>query len=81
MISHSTLPKSLWRKALKTATYSVNRVSTKTVVKTPYELWIGKKPSLKHFYVWRCPTEARPYRPNEKKQEPRTIKSYFIGYS
>ncbi|XP_060974782.1 uncharacterized protein LOC133039825 [Cannabis sativa] len=26
-------------------------------------------------------TEARPYRPNEKKLEPKTVSSYFIGYS
>ncbi|XP_060965609.1 uncharacterized protein LOC133034525 [Cannabis sativa] len=25
--------------------------------------------------------EARPYRPNEKKLEPKTVSSYFIGYS
>lgn len=81
MICHSTLPESLWGEALKTAAYILNRVPTKAAAKTPYELWIGRKPSLKHFHVWGCPAEARPYRPNEKKFEPRTISSYFIGYS
>ena len=28
-----------------------------------------------------CPAEARPYRPNEKKLDSRTISCYFIGYS
>ena len=36
MISHSTLLESLWRKALKTVTYILNRVSNKAVAKTPY---------------------------------------------
>ncbi|KAK7276201.1 hypothetical protein RIF29_17337 [Crotalaria pallida] len=81
MISHSTLPESLWGEALKTAAYILNRVPTKAVAKTPYELWTGKKPSLKHFHIWGCPAEARPYRPNEKKLDSRIITCYFVGYS
>ena len=81
MICHSNLPESLWGEALKTAAYILNRVPTKAAAKTPYELWTGRKPSLKHFHVWGCPAEARPYKPNEKKLDSRTVSSYFIGYS
>ena len=45
MISYSTLPESLQGEALKTVTYILNRVPIKTVVKTPYKLWLGKRPS------------------------------------
>ena len=38
MISHSSLPESLWGEALKTAAYLLNRLPTKAVAKTPYEL-------------------------------------------
>ncbi|WZZ65153.1 hypothetical protein YC2023_076523 [Brassica napus] len=81
MISHSSLPESLWGEALKTAAYILNRVPTKATAKTPYELWTGRKPSLKHLRIWGCPAEARPYKPYEKKLDSRTISSYFIGYS
>ena len=81
MISHSNLPILLWGEALKTASYILNRVPTKATAKTPYELWTGKKPSLKHFHIWGCPAEARPYRPHEKKLDSRTVSCYFIGYS
>ena len=81
MISHSNLPISLWGEALKTVAYILNRVPTKETAKTPYELWTGKKPSLKHFHIWGCPAEARPYRPHEKKLDSRTVSCYFIGYS
>ena len=47
MICHSTLPESLWRDAVKIAAYILNRVPTKVATKTPYELWTGRKPSLK----------------------------------
>ncbi|KAL1569026.1 hypothetical protein AAHA92_00559 [Salvia divinorum] len=80
MISHSSLPQSLWGEALKTAVYILNRVPTKAAAKTPYELWNGRKPSLNHTHIWGCPAEARPYRPNEKKLDSKTVSSYFIGY-
>ncbi|KAL5548640.1 hypothetical protein UlMin_003871 [Ulmus minor] len=81
MISHSTLPKKLWGEALKTAAYILNRAPTKAAAKTPYELWMGQKPSLKHFHIWGCPAEARPYKPHEKKLDSKTVSSYFIGYA
>ena len=51
MLSHSSLPESLWREALKTVVYILNRVPSKAVNKTPYELWTGKKPSIRHLHI------------------------------
>ena len=78
MITYSTLPESLWGEALNTATYLLNRVPTKATAKIPYELWMGKKPSLKHLHIWGCPAETRPYKPHEKKLDSRIINCYFI---
>ena len=80
MISNSSLPKSLWTYALKTAVYLLNRIPSKAVPKTPFELWTGRKPSLRHLHVWGCPAEARMYNPHEKKLDSRTVSGYFIGY-
>ena len=80
MISHSSLPESLWGEALKTVVYILNRVPNKAIAKTPYELWTGNKPSIRHLHVWGCPAQARPYRPNEKKLDQRTVSFYFVGY-
>ena len=51
MLSYSIIPLSLWMHALKTAVYLHNNVPSKAVPKTPYELWIGRKPSLRHLHV------------------------------
>ena len=51
MISQSTLLESLWGEAIKTTAYILNRVQTKAIAKTPYELWTRRKPSLRHFRV------------------------------
>ncbi|RVW83183.1 Retrovirus-related Pol polyprotein from transposon TNT 1-94 [Vitis vinifera] len=80
MMSYSSVPISLWGEALKTAMYILNRVPSKAVPKTPFELWTGRKPSLRHIHIWGCPTEARIYNPHEKKLDSRTISGYFIGY-
>ncbi|RVW28694.1 Retrovirus-related Pol polyprotein from transposon TNT 1-94 [Vitis vinifera] len=56
-------------------------VPSKAVAKTPYELWTSKKPSIRHLHVWGCPAKARPYKPNEKKLDSRTMSCYFVGYS
>ena len=52
MINNSSLPKSLWIYSLKTAVYLLNRIPSKAVPKTPFELWTGgRKPSLRHLHV------------------------------
>lgn len=80
MLSNCSLPLSMWIYALRTATYVLNRVPSKTVPKTPYELWTGRKPSLRYLRVWGCPVEVRLYNPHEKKLDSRTVSGFFIGY-
>ena len=80
MLVSSSLPEFLWGEALKTTTFILNQVPSKSVSKTPYELWSHKKPSLRHFHVWGCKVEVRPCNPQTKKLDPKTISGYFIGY-
>jgi hypothetical protein len=51
MLSYSTLPISLWMEALKTAVHILNRVPSKSVPKSPYEMWTGRKPTLNYLHV------------------------------
>ena len=46
MMSLTDLPLSFWGYALETATFTLNRASSKSVEMTPYELWFSKKPKL-----------------------------------
>ena len=81
MISNSKLPLSLWSEAVKTVVYLLNRVPSKVVPKTPFELWNGRKPSLNHLHILSCLAEVRIYNSNMKKLDPRTTNGYFIGYA
>ena len=49
MINYSNLPLELWMKGLKTVIHIINRVPSKSMPKTPYELWTGRVPSLQNF--------------------------------
>ena len=45
MRSNINLPQFLWTEALKTKMYIINRVPTKAIQKTPFELFVGWKPT------------------------------------
>jgi hypothetical protein len=66
--------------ALKTAAHIINRVPSKPVLKTPYELWTGRKSSINYLHIWGCPTEVKIFNPQLGKLDPKTIRCYFIGY-
>ena len=54
MMSHSSLPLSLWMYPLKIAMYLLNRVPSEAVPKTHFKLWTDKKLSLRNLHVWGC---------------------------
>ena len=80
MISYSILSMSLWMEALKTVIHILNRVPSKSVPKTPYELWTGRVPSLNHLRVWGSPAEAKVFNLNIGKLDPKIVSYHFIGY-
>ncbi|KAJ9553210.1 hypothetical protein OSB04_017255 [Centaurea solstitialis] len=69
MMCRSSLPVSFWGHALETAAHILNRVPTKSVEKTPYEIWTGKKPKLSFLKIWGCETTVGYYfyNPTENK--------------
>jgi hypothetical protein len=80
ILSYSTLPISLWMEALKPAVHILNRVPSKSVPKTPYELWTSRKPTLNYLYVWGCPVEAKLFNLSIGKLDPKTVSCHVIDY-
>ena len=72
------LPLSFWGYALETAAFTLNRAPSKSVEKTPYELWFVKKPELSFLKVWGCDAYVKNLQPD--KLEPKSKKYFFIGY-
>ena len=52
MMSQSDLPLSFWGYALGTTVFTLNRVPSKSVDKTSYEIWTGKTPGLSFLKIW-----------------------------
>ena len=77
MMSFVTLPISFWGYALKTACYVLNRIPSKFVNETPYEILIGHKPVLSHLKIWGYPAYIKYLKID--KLGPRSNKCLFVG--
>ena len=79
MMSQSDLQLSFWGYALEIAVFTLNRVPSKSIAKTPYEMWTGKTPSLSFLKIWGC--EAYVKRLQSDKLGPKSDKCIFVGYT
>jgi hypothetical protein len=59
--------------------FTINKVSTKSIERTPYEIWTGKHPRLTFLKVWGC--EAYIKHLMSDKLTPKSDKCFFVGYS
>ena len=78
MMSQTYLPISFWGYALETAAFLLNRIPSKAVEKTPYELWTRKSPGLSFLKIWSC--EAYVKRQASDKLASKFDKCLFAGY-
>jgi hypothetical protein len=78
MMSNTTLPKMFWGHALETAALTINRVPSKSVENTQYELWFGKVPNMSYLKIWGCEVFVK--RPTSDKLGPKADKCFFVGY-
>ena len=72
------LPISFQGHTLEIATFTLNRVPSKSIQKIPYEIWTGKCPNLSFIKIWSC--EAYVKHLASDKLGPKSDKCYFVGY-
>jgi hypothetical protein len=78
MMSQTDLSLSFWGYALETVEFTLNKVPTKSVERTPYEIWAGKRPKFSFLKLWGC--EAYVKRLMSNKLTPKSDKYFFVGY-
>ena len=78
MMSRTELPISFWGYALNSAILILNKVPSKSVQQTPYEIWTGKKPGFSFLKIWGCWAYVK--RLEGTKLEPKSDKCLFVGY-
>ncbi|GJW16845.1 putative ribonuclease H-like domain-containing protein [Tanacetum coccineum] len=82
MLADSLLPIPFWAEAVNTACYVLNRVLvTKPQNKTPYELLIGKSPSISFMRPFRCPLTILNTLDSLGKFDGKSDEGYLLGYS
>nr|AAP52343.2 retrotransposon protein, putative, Ty1-copia subclass [Oryza sativa Japonica Group] len=80
MMSQTDLPLSFWGYALETAVFTVNRVPSKSMDKTPYEIWTGKRPSLSFLKIWGCEVYVKRLQSDKLTPKSKSDKCFFVGY-
>ncbi|GJX17106.1 putative ribonuclease H-like domain-containing protein [Tanacetum coccineum] len=82
MLADSLLPIPFWAEAVNTACYVLNRVLvTKPQNKTPYELLIGKSPSISFMRPFGCPLTILNTLDSLGKFDGKSDEGYLLGYS
>ncbi|XP_074302883.1 uncharacterized protein LOC141637218 [Silene latifolia] len=76
VMSHASLPILFWGYALETSSFTLNRCSSKSVEKTPYEIWTGNVPKMSFLKIWSCETFARKLIP--EKLCTKSDKCFFV---
>ena len=51
MMGKADLPKSVWGYSLETVVYILNRVPSKSIEVTPYEIWTNERPYFSHMKI------------------------------
>ncbi|GKA32601.1 putative ribonuclease H-like domain-containing protein [Tanacetum coccineum] len=82
MLADSLLPTVFWAEAVNTACYVLNRVLvTKPHNKTPYELIIGRPPSISFMRPFRCPITILNTLDPLGKFDGKAEEGFLVGYS
>ncbi|GJX99543.1 putative ribonuclease H-like domain-containing protein [Tanacetum coccineum] len=82
MLADSKLPITFWAEAFNTACYVQNRVLvTKPHNKTPYELFLGRKPALGFMRPFGCPVTILNTIDHLGKFDGKADEGFFVGYS
>jgi hypothetical protein len=81
MIHDQYLPMCLWAEATMAAVYVQNRLSHSALgLKTPEEMFTGKKPEVSHLKIFGCPIFIHISKEKRNKMEPLGKKGIFVGY-
>ncbi|GJW99868.1 retrovirus-related pol polyprotein from transposon TNT 1-94 [Tanacetum coccineum] len=81
MLISSGMSQDMWGEAILTATYLLNKIPHKEKEETPYELWMGQKPSYQYLRVWGCLAKVVMPTPKAQKIGPKSVDCIFIGYA
>jgi len=81
MLLGSKLPKTLWPFAVNYAQEILNRLPTRALTedKTPYEVYFGKKPSVRYLQTFGCQSFVHVPGDRRGKLDPKVVQGFFVS--
>jgi hypothetical protein len=82
LLYDSHMPANMWGECARVACYILNRCLTQSLpdLKTPYEMWFGKKPDYNKMHLFGCTAHAKNLT-RLQKLDSRSNKYCHVGYS
>lgn len=81
MLKDAGLPLFLWAEAASAAVYVLNRTGpSKTMGKSPFEEWFGRKPAINKIRVFGSTAFVHVPNVNRSKLDDKAVKGYLVGY-
>lgn len=80
LLFDAKLPKSYWAEAVHMAAYLINRSVNSSGLKTPNELFDGKKPDLSNLKIFGSTVMVHIPKENRRKWDKKAQKLVFVGY-
>ena len=82
MLHAKRLPYRFWAETMNTTCHIHNRVTLRTgTTTTLYELWKGRKPTVKYFHVFGSKCYILTDKDYKRKMDPKSDEGIFLGYS
>jgi transposase InsO family protein len=78
--SRQVLPK-FWAEATHTAVYVLNRILSRILIRTPFESWYHRKPSLSHLRTFGCPAFIYTEKHTRTKLDSKSRPGIFMGHA
>ena len=81
MLHHRGMPLEFWAEAVNTAVYTLNRLSSKTILgSTPFQMWHGRKPDLSYFKEFGSLCYSHIPKQRRQKLDSKAREAIFMGY-
>ena len=82
MLKEKNVLVQFWAEALNTIYYTQNRAYLRLgMIMTPYKIWRGKKPNLKHFHEFGSMCFVLNDKEHKSKFDPNSDEGMFLRYS
>lgn len=80
MLRDADLPNTFWGEATMTANYLQNRIVTRSINTSPYEIWNKRKPNLGKLNIFGADCYVKVLKNNRRKLDDTSVKMIFLGY-